>query len=80
MSGVRQVPPLFSHGFDNHAGKGAVLTVGKEGSWAFEGLRESAKSLQQLGLLPRPVRALTLMTPTVLVEFHPCSGFLVAQG
>ena len=56
MSGVRQVPPLFSHGFDNHAGKWAVLTRGKEGSWAFEGLRESAKSLQQLGLLPRPVR------------------------
>lgn len=25
MSGVRQVPPLFSHGFDNHAGKGQTM-------------------------------------------------------
>ena len=75
MSGVRQAPPLFSHGFDNHAGKGAVLTHGKEGSWAFEGLRESAKSLQQLGLLPRPVRGPHPHDANSPSGISSCSGF-----
>ena len=52
-----------------------MLTCGKGGSWAFEGLRKSAKFLQRIGLLTRPVRSPHPHDVNSPSGISSCSGF-----